>query len=108
MTRPTDFRGTVERLVADPKLPDLTMRQLAMLLILRDEPKVDCTVRGIARRLNISKPAVTRGASTLEHLMFAQRQPDPADRRSIFLRLTPRGHAFMRTLPAASAISEAA
>ena len=95
---PSPFRATVERLVADPATPDLSLRQLAVLMFARDEPKADCTVRGIAARLSVSKPAITRAVDRLYELGFADRQPDMKDRRSLFVRATPRGRLFVNRL----------
>lgn len=49
--------------------PDLSLRQLAVLLTITLEPGPH-TVRGMAAALNISKPAVTRALDRLEGLRF--------------------------------------
>jgi len=77
--------------------PDLTARQLAVLLIsyLEDGPH---TVRGLAARLDVAKPAITRALDRLEQFDFAQRRQDPRDRRSIVVARTAEGQAFMDAL----------
>jgi DNA-binding MarR family transcriptional regulator len=77
--------------------PDLSMRQLAMLLTVyrTDEPQ---TVRGLAKELNISKPAVTRGLDRLGELDLARRKVDVLDRRSVLVMRTNQGEAMMRRL----------
>lgn len=75
--------------------PDLTARQMAMLLAvyLMDPPH---TVRGLAQLLRISKPAVTRGVDRLTSLELVRRKVDDADRRSVLIQRTVRGSVFLR------------
>lgn len=77
--------------------PDLNMRQFAILLTVyrTDEPQ---TVRGLAKELNISKPAVTRGLDRLGELDLARRKVDFFDRRSVLVMRTNQGEAMMRRL----------
>ena len=77
--------------------PDLTARQLGVLLIcyLDDGPH---TVRGLAARLAVAKPAITRALDRLEEFQFARRLQDPRDRRSIVVARTQDGEAFMEHL----------
>jgi DNA-binding MarR family transcriptional regulator len=56
------------------------------------------TVRGLALKLNVSKPAITRALDRLGELDLARRKPDPSDRRSVLVQRTPKGNAFMRDL----------
>ncbi|MGP1253864.1 MAG: MarR family transcriptional regulator [Kiloniellales bacterium] len=75
--------------------PDLTQRQLAILLevYLSSPPH---TVRGLAEKLDISKPAVSRALDRLGQLEFAKRKTDEADRRSILVQRTVKGSVFLR------------
>ncbi len=77
--------------------PDLTARQLGVLLIcyLEEGPH---TVRGLAGQLAVAKPAITRALDRLEEFQFARRLQDPRDRRSIVVARTPEGEAFMEQL----------
>ena len=77
--------------------PDLTARQLAVLLIsyLEEGPH---TVRGMAARLGVAKPAITRALDRLEQFDLAQRRQDPRDRRSIVVTRTSEGQLFMEQL----------
>ena len=90
------LRDTVVSLVRREG-PDLTARQLGVLLIcyLEDGPH---TVRGLAARLAVAKPAITRALDRLEEFQFARRLQDPRDRRSIVVARTPDGDAFMAHL----------
>ncbi|WP_420346231.1 MarR family transcriptional regulator [Pelagibius sp.] len=76
-------------------LPDLTARQFALMLHVYQAPPPH-TVRGLAARLNMSKPAVTRALDRLEGLEFLRRKPDEADRRSILVQRTVKGSVFLR------------
>jgi DNA-binding MarR family transcriptional regulator len=93
---PQILRDTVVSLVRREG-PDLTARQLAVMLIsyLEDGPQ---TVRGLAARLNVAKPAITRALDRLEQFDLAHRRQDPRDRRSIVVARTPEGHAFLESL----------
>lgn len=74
--------------------PDLTNRQMALLLVvyLTDGPH---TVRGLASKLKVSKPVVTRALNTLGALGYLRRQKDESDLRNIFVERTPQGSAFL-------------
>lgn len=69
----------------------LTIRQLRVLLECKKEKQ---TVRGLAERLGVSKPAITRAANRLSLEGLVSRTVDPLDRRSIFLDLTAVGKRF--------------
>lgn len=70
---------------------DLTARQLAILLICCLEPDSPHTVRELAARLNIAKPAITRALDRLEGLDLVRRAGDPRDRRSVLAVATRIG-----------------
>ena len=74
--------------------PDLTNRQMALLLVvyLTDGPH---TVRGLAARLKVSKPVVTRALNTLGALGYLRRAKDESDLRNIFVERTAQGLTFL-------------
>lgn len=74
--------------------PDLTNRQMALLMVVYLAPGPH-TVRGLAARLRVSKPVVTRALNTLGALGYLRRQKDDADLRNIFIEQTPQGLAFL-------------
>lgn len=74
--------------------PDLTNRQMALLMVVYLLPGPH-TVRGLAARLRVSKPVVTRALNTLGALGYLRRQKDDADLRNIFIEQTPPGLAFL-------------
>ncbi|SDD94340.1 MarR family transcriptional regulator [Belnapia rosea] len=79
--------------------PDLPLRYLAVLLVIyqTDEPQ---TVRGLAKHLNINKPAITRALDRLEELNLAYREVDLNDRRSVLVQRTVGGTAMVERLGA--------
>lgn len=74
--------------------PDLTNRQMALMMIvyLTEGPH---TVRGLAERLGVSKPVITRALNTLGALGYLRRVRDDADRRNVFVAKTPTGQDFL-------------
>lgn len=77
--------------------PDLSARQFGVFLIcyLEEGPH---TVRGLAARLEVSKPAITRSLDRLAELGLAKRAPDPRDRRSVLVTRTRRGNDLLADL----------
>ncbi len=90
------LRHTITELVRREG-PDLTARQLATFLICYLDNEAQ-TVRGLAARLNISKPAVTRALDRLVDFDLVRRKDDPLDRRSILVQRTQAGLGFFREL----------
>ncbi|WP_394344010.1 MarR family transcriptional regulator [Sphingomonas baiyangensis] len=74
--------------------PDLTNRQMALLMLVYLEPGPH-TVRGLARALNVSKPVVTRALNRLGALGYLRRQRDDSDKRNIFVAQTSEGADFL-------------
>ena len=85
--------------------PDLTARQLQMLLTVTLTPSPH-TVRGLAAALVISKPAITRATDRLVELGFVTRRPDPTDRRSVIIAATRAGRDFLGKLAAGMSLAE--
>jgi DNA-binding MarR family transcriptional regulator len=72
------------------KLSDFTLRQLAAIsVIAASDGKF--SVRHIAEKIGVSKPAVTRAIDKFVKLGYATRPQDPMDRRSVLVQLTPAG-----------------
>lgn len=85
--------------------PDLTNRQMALLMLVYLTPGPH-TVRGLAARLRVSKPVVTRALNTLGALSYLRRQKDESDLRNIFVERTPAGQAFLDEFAALIARTE--
>ena len=80
--------------------PDLSARQLGVFLTCYLETEAQ-TVRGLAGKLGVSKPAITRALDRLSEFDLVRRKTDPLDRRSVLVQRTATGMAFlleMRTI----------
>jgi DNA-binding MarR family transcriptional regulator len=90
------LRDTIVALVRRDGI-DLSSRQLGVFLIcyLNDGGQ---TVRGLAAQLNVSKPAISRALDRLGEFDLVRRKIDPTDRRSVLVRRTAMGSAFLRDL----------
>ena len=75
--------------------PDLTARQMALLLIvyLTAPPH---TVRGLAAQLSVTKPVITRAVDTLSALELVRRKTDVTDRRNVLIVRTVKGSVHLR------------
>ena len=74
--------------------PDLTNRQMALMLLVYLTPGPH-TVRGLAQRLGVSKPVITRALNTLGSLGYLRRVRDESDRRNVFVARTGSGQEFL-------------
>jgi len=74
--------------------PDLTMRQLAVLLEIYLVPPPH-TVRGLAATLSVTKPVITRALDTLGESGLVDRVRDDLDRRSVIVKRTVGGALFL-------------
>jgi DNA-binding MarR family transcriptional regulator len=71
-------------------LPDLSIRQTTILLtIYLDLPPH--TVRGLAQRLGVTKPVITRALDTMGKMGLVTRRRDEADRRNVIIQRTVEG-----------------
>ena len=77
--------------------PDMSARQFAIFLVTYIEDDQH-TVRGLAARLDISKPAITRSLDRMAELGLVKRGPDPRDRRSVLILRTRKGQDMLGDL----------
>ena len=70
--------------------PDLSTRQLAVLLTIYLEPPPH-TVRGLAAKLKVTKPVITRALDSMGKLGLVSRRRDEADRRNMVIQRTATG-----------------
>ncbi len=75
-------------------MPDLTERQLAILLTIYLDPPPH-TVRGLAEKLKVTKPVITRALDTMSALKLVSRRRDERDRRNVLIRRTVEGALFV-------------
>jgi DNA-binding MarR family transcriptional regulator len=69
---------------------DLSARQLSILLTIYLEPPPH-TVRGLAAKLKVTKPVITRALDTMGKHELVSRRRDEADRRNVVIQRTPKG-----------------
>jgi DNA-binding MarR family transcriptional regulator len=86
---------------------DLSVRQLAVLLTLRERPAPH-TVKGLAAELRLQKPVITRALDRLAAEGLAQRLPHPTDGRSVLAEATPAGVALLAVAYGACSMERAA
>ncbi|WP_421725113.1 MarR family transcriptional regulator [Bauldia sp.] len=70
--------------------PDLSARQLAVLLTVYLEPPPH-TVRGLAGKLGVTKPVITRALDSMGRLGLLTRRRDADDRRNVLIQRTLAG-----------------
>jgi DNA-binding MarR family transcriptional regulator len=70
--------------------PDLSPRQIAILLtVYLDMPPH--TIRGLAGKLGVTKPVITRALDTMGKYDLVTRRRDEADKRNVIVQRTVRG-----------------
>ncbi|WP_139975034.1 MarR family transcriptional regulator [Ochrobactrum sp. CGA5] len=79
------------------EMPDLTTRQVAILLTIYLEPPPH-TVRGLSAKLNVTKPVVTRALDTMGALELVSRHRDEKDRRNVLVKRTVAGALYVERL----------
>ena len=106
--RPT--RAALYTMINDDS-PDLTVRQLAILMTLVDLPPEKTSVKHLAEPLKVPKPVVTRALDRMADLGLVQRFGyPPGDRRQITVGVTDKGRDLLRAMGKAAgrALAEAA
>lgn len=90
----SDFKETV--LHAVKLKSDLTLRQLAVLIICNDAAEdIDRQTKALSQSLGISLPVVSRSSSKLELLGFVTRGKMAHDRRTCVMSITKKGRSTL-------------
>ncbi|WP_407048552.1 MarR family transcriptional regulator [Methyloraptor flagellatus] len=76
---------------------DLSARQLTILLTVYLEPPPH-TVRGLAAKLKVTKPAITRALDTMGERGLVDRKRDDLDRRNVLIQRTVDGALWVEKL----------
>ena len=76
---------------------DLTARQMTILLTVYMEPPPH-TVRGLAAKLGVTKPAITRALDTMGERGLLDRRRDEIDKRNVLIQRTVDGALFVEKL----------
>jgi len=74
--------------------PDLTLRQLSILLHVYMVPPPH-TVRGLAATLDVTKPVITRALDTMGAMALIDRARDERDRRNVIIKRTLAGALYL-------------
>lgn len=77
--------------------PDFTLRQLTVLLTIYLEPPPH-TVRGLAAKLDVTKPVITRALDTLGKIGLVSRKRDPTDGRNVIVQRTVKGALYVEAI----------
>lgn len=77
--------------------PDLTTRQMAILLTIYLDPPPH-TVRGLAAHLDVTKPVITRALDTMGTMGLVARRRDERDRRNVLVQRTVKGAEYLQRL----------
>lgn len=77
--------------------PDLSVRQMAILLTVYLDPPPH-TVRGLAAKLEVTKPVITRALDNMGHKKLLTRHRDERDRRNVLIRRTVEGALYVERL----------
>lgn len=83
------WHGVHLELVRDDEF-DLSPRQIAILLTIYLEIPPH-TVRGLAEKLSVTKPVITRALDTMGALGLVTRKRDEFDRRNVIIQRTVKG-----------------
>jgi DNA-binding MarR family transcriptional regulator len=77
--------------------PDLSVRQFSILLTVYLEAPPH-TVRDLARKLDVSKPVITRALDSMGKLGLVSRRRDEEDRRNVLVQRTVKGALYLERL----------
>ena len=78
-------------------MDDFTLRQLAILFTVYLEQPPH-TVRGLAARLAVTKPVITRALDAMSQYQLVNRRRDEADRRNMIIQRTVKGALYVEKL----------
>jgi DNA-binding MarR family transcriptional regulator len=87
------WRDVLLEMVRDDD-PDLSIRQMAVLLTVYLDPPPH-TVRGLAQKLGVTKPVITRALNAMSRHNLVQRRRDPNDRRNVLIQRTVEGSLYL-------------
>lgn len=76
---------------------DLSVRQISILLTIYLEAPPH-TVRDLARKLNVSKPVITRALDSMGKMELVTRRRDDKDRRNVLIQRTVKGALYLERL----------
>jgi len=92
-----DVAVAMVRDVRPDGLADLSIRQLAILSVIYLEMPPH-TVRGLAQKLRVTKPVITRALDSLGKADLVARRRDERDLRNVIIQRTVKGALFVERL----------
>jgi DNA-binding MarR family transcriptional regulator len=78
-------------------MADFTHRQLAILLTVYLEQPPH-TVRGLAHKLGVTKPVITRALDSMGKQAIVARRRDESDKRNVIIQRTVKGALYVEKL----------
>jgi DNA-binding MarR family transcriptional regulator len=77
--------------------PDLSIRQISILLTIYMEAPPH-TIRDLARKLQVSKPVITRALDSMGKIDLVSRRRDQTDKRNVLVQRTVKGALYLDRL----------
>jgi DNA-binding MarR family transcriptional regulator len=77
--------------------PDLSTRQMSILLTIYLEAPPH-TIRGLAARLGVTKPVITRALDTMGTMGLVERHRDEKDKRNVLVKRTVTGALYVERI----------
>ena len=77
---------------------DLTLRQIAILLLVYERDRRPLSASSLAEELNVPRPAVSRALDRLGTLDLTRRESGPKGQQGVLVRRTRRGGALIAGL----------
>jgi len=77
--------------------PDLSLRQMAILLTIYLETPPH-TIRGLAAKLRVTKPVITRALDSMGKFGLVNRRRDEKDKRNVLVQRTVKGVLYLEKL----------
>lgn len=97
----TELHTTAMRWVGVQEVPDLTLRQLQILSLLRTTPGL--SGQDLAEQVGVGTSTMSGIVDRIAAKGWIRREPDPVDRRRVLLRPTQEGLAVLVGLEAPAA-----
>lgn len=97
-----DVLGSVEKEFAKSLPSDRGSTRRLRILMALGEGSNPVSVKDLAQRLDLSKPAISRGLDALEQCDFARRQEAAKDKRLVDVRITRSGRKILDMIQASA------
>lgn len=92
-----DISLSLVRETRPDEMADLSMRQISILLTVYLEAPPH-TVRGLASKLGVTKPVITRALDSMGKAGLLSRRRDDADKRNVIIQRTVKGALYIEKI----------